>query len=308
MRIEQNGEADERLCRPRGFKCCIADGPGVSTTGSRPLQPAVLPIALVSTPLRIETAHEEDCRWAVFDGDELSLQLCGLPCPDGSMDLVGMTLGELTAVQLAETSDSLLKLALESASERQITQLRCFVWDNDPAVSVEVLKKHGFQPSAALQCWTTDDLSVVECGNGVFCQPLADGTRDLGETSLLQLIAQTLKGSLDLTAMDPPSPEMLLTRWLEFQGCMLLTVQQDDSAAGLAVVTNDKASSTATLEYIGVAKEFRRQGVGQRLLDSARACAAALDSPALAINSDFCASKALMLSSVAREANFCGIK
>ena len=102
-------------------------------------------------------------------------------------------------------------------------------------------------------------------------QPLRGGVEDLGESAFCHLVAATLDDSLDLAAMDRPSPEMLLEKWSQLSSPMMLICRQGDAAAGLAILTVDRKSVTATLEYIGVTRACRRQGLGRRLLASVRA-------------------------------------
>lgn len=226
----------------------------------------------MSDRLRIETAHDDDLRWAVLDQDELRFQLCGLLCPDGSMDLIGVTVGDpLPASQWNGASKRLIELALDEAQARQVSTLRCNVLDSEPGLSSDVLREFDFHPAAGLQSWAKDIQDAGQCGAGVSCQPLSDGIRDAGETTIIQLIAETLDGSLDLTALEAPTPEMLLTAWRDFSDCVLLTAQQDSNIVGLAVVTVERDYGMVTLAYIGVAKAFRRLGVGHRLLASAGA-------------------------------------
>jgi GNAT superfamily N-acetyltransferase len=219
--------------------------------------------------LRVETSHGEDLRWAVFDKEQLLLQLCGVGCPDGSMDLVGVTVGTLPSLQLAQSSEVLLPLVLNEARQRLVDRLRALVWDVSPVLSFEVLKSHGFQSSAVLHCWSTDHCDASEGTVEANWQPLHEGIGDLGESVFLQLVASTQQDSLDLAGMDPPTPEILLHKWLQLDGPMLLICRQGDDVAGLALLTVETTPGVGTLEYLGIAKTFRRRRLGRQLLASA---------------------------------------
>lgn|GEM_PF-2991139 len=238
------------------------------------MQSALLPVASVNDRLRVLAFPGAAPLWTTVGEAGLLFQLHGLPHPDGSLDLVGAPATGISDVELTESWDTLLPLAIEEASFRQATALRTLVWDESPAVSVAVLEKHGFRSSTRLHCWTKKGVPPFRTPDRVDVQPLTEVVESSRDLFLAETIAATLESSWDLLAMPKPSPDGLLQQWLKLDNPRLLTCRQNDAVTGFAVTTADTTSAAATLEYVGVAKNNRRQGVGRLLLMAAMSRAA----------------------------------
>ncbi|MCH2211907.1 MAG: GNAT family N-acetyltransferase [Fuerstiella sp.] len=230
------------------------------------MQSRLLPSATVKDGFRIVADHQDGYCWTALHGNYAVLQIRGLLNPDGPVDLVCAQNAELSSDAIQDIWDQVLVETLIVASDSRRNSVRCLVEAGCPVVSTVSLAAHGFEPTVRLQALRhRSELSGKE-DPGIHCQPLADAITGYGTKNIEELIAGCLDGSQDLQALDPVTPHGLLSGWISLPDSELLVAQDQNRLAGLAVVTRDTDACLVTVEYLGVVRHFRRQGIAGRLL------------------------------------------
>ena len=228
----------------------------------------------MSSPLSVQTNHGVDLQWAVRSGGQLTLEMCGLMCPDGAIDLVLAQHSEWPpAAAVSDTIARLLSEAIQEAHRRDVTPIRCLVSESTPLIASSVLLDQGFTRAAQLQEWSADvsDSRSEQTSSGFLELEeilFADDRR------LRKLISGCLLDSLDLPALAPPTADALIDAWKALSKPEATIEEAPGTPAGLAVVTHDLKTQISTLEYVGVDHNMRRRGVGLRLLAKAQRAAA----------------------------------
>ena len=234
------------------------------------MQPELLPPAAVNDHFRVVAAHEEDFNWTAMHNEHPVLQICGLRISDGSMDLVSVWSAEISPETLLYVTNLVLKEATTAATENHLGPVRFLLPDDHPSAGTSGLTENGFVPTATLQVWKTPQTSSHEPDAAIDHQLLSKGLKTHGAQSLGTLVAECLEDSHDLRSLGPPTPHCLMSAWTVFPAAEIFVARDQDQSVGLAVVTRDSDACLATLQYIGVAKRFRRQGHARRLLRQAR--------------------------------------
>jgi ribosomal protein S18 acetylase RimI-like enzyme len=91
-------------------------------------------------------------------------------------------------------------------------------------------------------------------------------------TSLLQ---QVLQNSSDLTNIDSPNPADLIAEWIEEHATLLVEYNTHGTPRGLCCCISRQANkrygipNSVEIRYLGVHPEYRRQGIGHRLINAA---------------------------------------
>lgn len=191
--------------------------------------------------------------------------------PGGSLELVCAELAELSAKTRSDASSLILASALTAAAENQLTPIRCLVGNSQAAISTASLADYHFEPKDSLQTWKIPHPAEFDPDPMIQHQTLRDCLRTRDVRSIEALVRECLDASQDLQSLDPVDPRCLVSQWKRMSEAEILLARCGNQLAGLAVLTRDVNAQLVTLEYLGVAKPFRRQGHARRLLKRARA-------------------------------------
>ncbi|MEO2036358.1 MAG: GNAT family N-acetyltransferase [Planctomycetaceae bacterium] len=235
------------------------------------MQPALLSPAAVTDKLQIIAGHADDFRWLVMSNDQPVLEICGLRVDGNSMELVSVQLTEMSSTTLLRATHLVLTEAIAAAAEHHLNWIRCLVAEDNPAISSISLASRGFERRDSLQAWKDSHPSVPETDPRIEHQRLTTCLRRYGKKAIEALVKNCLEDSHDLRSLGPVNPRCLLSAWMRRRGAEILLARSNNQMAGLAVVTRDPDADLITLEYLGVARPFRRQGHARRLLKQARA-------------------------------------
>ncbi len=193
------------------------------------------------------------------------------------MDLVAHASPELTGKRLlTDASRLIMQEAMATAGLHNVRELRFLIQDACPSIAVPVLREQGFEPAVSLQSWSAAGSADHKADPGVQHVSLRNALSKHGHQALRSLIADCLDGSEDLQALTPPDPEALLVTWIGLPDAELLLAGGPGRYSGLAVLTHETEEDalwSTTLQYLGVARLFRRCGWGRRLLRQVRAVA-----------------------------------
>lgn len=153
------------------------------------------------------------------------------------------------------------------------------------------LTRSGLRRQATIGCWersNSDEFANTPPGPTVSALSAEAISNDkfLREQMLL-LLQNILENSADLTNIESPTPEQLLSEWINSDAILLLEFNTLEIPVALCCCVNHDGNPSSELQrtveirYLGVHPNFRRQGAARRLTQAAAhfATAGKLPSP-----------------------------
>lgn len=246
------------------------------------MQPTLLSAASVTNLVCVAGTSDQDHIWIVRNDDRPVLWLRGQQRADGSMDLIPLRPPQAPAQLSPEASQLILSRALPATQQSGVSELRCLIENDRPAMDPSALQEYGFSPAVLLQEWRVAGEPVATPDDGIRRLSLKLCLKELGTALLQNLIGDCLAGSLDLRNLSSPDPQTLLNDWMQHEDAEVFLAGSPTTLCGLAVLSRDPHGETdwnAALEYLGVSQAWRRQGWGGRLLSQVRAAACPAGGP-----------------------------
>ena len=239
-------------------------------------QPGVIPLDSLCHEIIALTAWQDDSPVAMV-GVLCTINKISVTIPDNSLNRIP------ASSRIADDPWRLIvRAARSAATQLSIPNLEVLLPDEDLPGTPFVcrsLTRSGLKRQATFGCWernASDKFSETAPAPTVSALPaeVVHENNSLREQTL-QLLQHVLEDSADLSNIESPTPEQLLSEWVYSDAILLLEFNPNDIPVAVCCCVNhdDKhrrdPPRIVEIRYLGVHPNYRRQGAAHRLTQAA---------------------------------------